>query len=570
MMAAQQRWFAHANAPFDSLDPYYAYVPAMSDEQQQQNLQHMLLFPDGAALSSPSTQSDYAASYVLQYAPSSLDHPPLPQQPRLLQQQPRQFGQLGQLGQIDSHNIGLIPSTMRGTQPPPPAQPTYVDSSLFAYHSLSSTPSVSVSATTASSPHPYDTYGAVSLRETDQQPQPPQQVPQLQQPSQLQQAPQTTFPLMSADLMYNSIGVVPPSSALLDAAPVSLHPDTTNGAAVPPSGGTSEMIPRHTSSAMDYTTTPIFRQTPMDYMRRVNSDLSDFKSMALKGAAAAATAASVPPQVRASISALPPSAPTANVVTPGVGGASPRHPTTARHSHSHSPPAPAAATIAASSTSSADGKRLCEICKKRFKKLDDHLWTHSAEPKPHKCRAGFTDGRVTCQYVKMGFARVADRNRHELKHYVGRFVCPFGADNCRIGSERFGRLDTFKRHLRTVHGVSAATGRAAAANTAANSPSSVTASSSPASMRSTSVTTDTPATGSEFLDPAAAAASRPQPRRRNKNRKFSASDEPLECANCSKTYFGVDAFVGHLNDCTYAMMHPGEDGISGLGIDESE
>lgn len=121
----------------------------------------------------------------------------------------------------------------------------------------------------------------------------------------------------------------------------------------------------------------------------------------------------------------------------------------------------------------------------------------------------------------MGFARVADRNRHELKHYDGRFVCPYGVDNCRVGSERFGRLDTFKRHLRIVHG-------------------------------------DTLSSRHSGDDDESRPAGPGRPRRRARSQKISVSNEKLECCNCNRTYLGVGAFIGHLNDCTYALMHPGE------------
>ncbi|KAK9326403.1 hypothetical protein V1517DRAFT_251875 [Lipomyces orientalis] len=201
------------------------------------------------------------------------------------------------------------------------------------------------------------------------------------------------------------------------------------------------------------------------------------------------------------------------------------------------------------SVPSREGKRVCTICKKSFKKLNDHLWTHSPEPRPHKCRAGYTNGKPTCQYVTMGFARVADRNRHELKHYDGRFVCPFGIENCRIGNERFGRLDTFKRHLRTVHGQS------------------------PAARDGNSSSPGTVSPG----QPSSAPAGQGRPRRRHRTRRFSTSDEVLECYNCNKTYYDVEAFIGHLNDCTYALMHPGEtdepgvaDESADLGNDDSD
>ncbi|KAK9241659.1 hypothetical protein V1506DRAFT_550109 [Lipomyces tetrasporus] len=181
------------------------------------------------------------------------------------------------------------------------------------------------------------------------------------------------------------------------------------------------------------------------------------------------------------------------------------------------------------SVQSTEVKRPCTICKKWFKNLEDHLWTHSPEPRPHKCRAGYTDGKPTCQYVTMGFARVADRDRHESKHYDGRFVCPFGIENCRTGNERFGRLDTFKRHLRTVHGKS------------------------PASARSDGrcISTAPP------LRLSARGRPRP-PRRRHRIGKLQKSNDKLLCYNCKKSYDGVQAFSGHLNDCTCALMHEWE------------
>ncbi|KAK9475146.1 uncharacterized protein V1510DRAFT_359204 [Dipodascopsis tothii] len=188
-----------------------------------------------------------------------------------------------------------------------------------------------------------------------------------------------------------------------------------------------------------------------------------------------------------------------------------------------------------------DGKHECPVCGKRFKKLEDHLWTHSSEPKPHKCRVGYIttgkhahgDGQATviCSYVTVGFARAADRNRHELKHFQGRFTCPFGAQ-CRLNGERFGRLDTFKRHLRTVHGshpvVVAAVG------------------------------------GTENVF-----AKADDDGRRKRGRKADGCDSPdalddspaeLDCGNCHQRFQGVDHFIAHLNDCTYAIMHPDETG----------
>ncbi|KAK9427151.1 hypothetical protein V1505DRAFT_318056 [Lipomyces doorenjongii] len=181
------------------------------------------------------------------------------------------------------------------------------------------------------------------------------------------------------------------------------------------------------------------------------------------------------------------------------------------------------------SVRSTEVKRPCTICKKWFKNLEDHLWTHSPEPRPHKCRAGYTDGKPTCQYVTMGFARVADRDRHESKHYDGRFVCPFGIENCRTGNERFGRLDTFKRHLRTVHGKSSASARS----------------------DGRCISTAPP------LRLSARGRPRP-PRRRHRIGNLQKSNDKLLCYNCKKSYDGVQAFSGHLNDCTCALMHEWE------------
>ncbi|KAK9356116.1 hypothetical protein V1523DRAFT_343437 [Lipomyces doorenjongii] len=257
---------------------------------------------------------------------------------------------------------------------------------------------------------------------------------------------------------------------------------------------------------------------PGDFVRRAHSDVTDFSSTATKRSPEESN-------IYPAATTIPSSSYSETTSDASSAG-------------------PAAKRIAGrNSVPSREGKRHCTICKKWFKKLDDHLWTHSPEPRPHKCRAGFTDGKPTCQYVSMGFARVADRNRHELKHYDGRFVCPFGIENCRIGNERFGRLDTFKRHLRTVHGITQ----------------------TPAAAHDGSSDTKAPS-------PRAVGQLGPgRTHRRHRTRKVSTSDEKLECCNCNRRYYSVETFIGHLNDCTYALMHPGEaDESADVGNDDSD
>ncbi|KAK9456105.1 hypothetical protein V1511DRAFT_449812, partial [Dipodascopsis uninucleata] len=188
-----------------------------------------------------------------------------------------------------------------------------------------------------------------------------------------------------------------------------------------------------------------------------------------------------------------------------------------------------------------DGKHECQVCKKRFKKLEDHMWTHLSQPKPHRCRAGFTPGgQPSCPYVTIGFARPADRNRHELKHFTGRFVCPFGIESCSYGGERFGRLDTFKRHLKTVHGAGVSE-----------------------SSRSNSPYPESPQSQSTQSEPQ-------RRKRRTRSKVAKNADTKLTCENCSRVYDGVDAFTSHLNECTYSLMHPNETNHAELEIDESD
>ena len=85
-------------------------------------------------------------------------------------------------------------------------------------------------------------------------------------------------------------------------------------------------------------------------------------------------------------------------------------------------------------------------CGRVFKDLEAHMLTHQSE-RPEKCPI------VTCDYHTKGFARAYDRKRHTLTHYKGTMLCFFCPINESRGEKSFNRVDVFKRHLTSVHGV---------------------------------------------------------------------------------------------------------------------
>ncbi|KAK4556707.1 hypothetical protein LTR86_006278 [Recurvomyces mirabilis] len=86
---------------------------------------------------------------------------------------------------------------------------------------------------------------------------------------------------------------------------------------------------------------------------------------------------------------------------------------------------------------------LCPVvsCGRYVKDLKAHMLSHQNE-RPEKCPVS------TCEYHTKGFARKYDKNRHTLTHYQGSLYCTF----CSI-NKSFNRIDVFKRHLTSVHGV---------------------------------------------------------------------------------------------------------------------
>ena len=78
--------------------------------------------------------------------------------------------------------------------------------------------------------------------------------------------------------------------------------------------------------------------------------------------------------------------------------------------------------------------------------LKAHLLTYQNE-RPEKCPIW------TCEYKRKGFARKFDKDRHTLTHYKGTMVCHFCPGSGSAAGKSFNRVDTFKRHLISVHSV---------------------------------------------------------------------------------------------------------------------
>ncbi|KAL8820845.1 MAG: hypothetical protein Q9191_007430, partial [Dirinaria sp. TL-2023a] len=94
------------------------------------------------------------------------------------------------------------------------------------------------------------------------------------------------------------------------------------------------------------------------------------------------------------------------------------------------------------------GRGICPNpgCGRFFKDLKLHMLTHESE-RPEKCPV------VTCEYHEKGFARKYDRNRHTLTHLTGLWTCHFCPDSGSGAEKYYTRVDVFKRHLTSVHGV---------------------------------------------------------------------------------------------------------------------
>ncbi|KAJ5858792.1 hypothetical protein N7534_004069 [Penicillium rubens] len=94
--------------------------------------------------------------------------------------------------------------------------------------------------------------------------------------------------------------------------------------------------------------------------------------------------------------------------------------------------------------SGAEGQ--CPECGRVVRDQRAHALTHNPE-RMEKCPV------VSCEYHTRGFARKYDMNRHALTHYKGNLVCDFCPGYGTPTEKSFNRVDVFKRHLITVHGV---------------------------------------------------------------------------------------------------------------------
>ncbi|CAG8169032.1 unnamed protein product [Penicillium nalgiovense] len=88
----------------------------------------------------------------------------------------------------------------------------------------------------------------------------------------------------------------------------------------------------------------------------------------------------------------------------------------------------------------------CPECGQVCMDLRAHAMTHNPE-RTEKCPI------VSCEYYTRGFARKYDMNRHVLTHYKDGMVCHFCPGYGTPTEKNFNRVDVFKRHLITVHGV---------------------------------------------------------------------------------------------------------------------
>jgi len=86
-------------------------------------------------------------------------------------------------------------------------------------------------------------------------------------------------------------------------------------------------------------------------------------------------------------------------------------------------------------------------CGRRVENLKYHLSTHRKE-RPEKCPI------VSCEFHTKGFLFKKDKNRHLLTHYESLpMVCGFCPGAGSASEKSFIRMDLFRRHLKSVHGV---------------------------------------------------------------------------------------------------------------------
>ena len=148
----------------------------------------------------------------------------------------------------------------------------------------------------------------------------------------------------------------------------------------------------------------------------------------------------------------------------------------------------------------------CPACGKVYKDMKAHMLSHQSE-RPEKCPI------KACDYHMKGFARKYDRNRHVLTHSAGHMACGFCPGSGTAAEKAFSRVDLFKRHLTSIHGVDEI---------------------SPINHRRTNQTTSI-------------------------TRSNNASDAPAKCSICSLTFRDAQGFYGHLDDCVLRKVleeHP--------------
>ena len=131
--------------------------------------------------------------------------------------------------------------------------------------------------------------------------------------------------------------------------------------------------------------------------------------------------------------------------------------------------------------------------------LSAHMISHQNE-RLEKCPV------QTCEYHTKCFARRKDRNRHTLTHYKGTMLCEFCPSSGGPAEKSFSRVDVFKRHLASAHGVEQVPPRARRQ----------------ADPRSLSDTVDDVGTG--------------------------------KCSTCGITFLSAQQFYEHLDDCVLSVI----------------
>jgi len=88
----------------------------------------------------------------------------------------------------------------------------------------------------------------------------------------------------------------------------------------------------------------------------------------------------------------------------------------------------------------------CSLCGRCFRDHEAHMLTRRDE-RPEKCPV------PTCKYRIRGFARKHDRDRHVMAHDKEAMTCLFCPGTIDSVEKSFRRVDAFKRHIASIHGV---------------------------------------------------------------------------------------------------------------------